>query len=220
MSREEIEKICVKYDIYDYTINEDGSIDVDNNVDLHPTNKFSELPLNFNIVTGRFDCGMNKLTTLKGCPKEVGLYFSCKENYLTSLEYGPTKVVGEYVCDMNRLTNLIGSPDSSNYDFSCKYNQLTSLEGCPTIASGDFDCRHNKIDNLEYFPKEINNFYCDYNPIGSIFEGTGNVDFLISLRTYKVIKDGQVNLKRLKYVMSLFNEPINLDKIKKHYKIV
>ena len=39
-------------------------------------------------------------------------------------------------------------------------------------------------------------------------------------RTYKVIKGDEVNLKRLMYVMGVFDKPINLESIKKHYKIV
>ena len=222
MTREEIDKICRRYGIYDYTINDDGSVDVDGNVSLSKKG-LTELPLNFNIVTGRFGCSMNKLTTLKGCPKKVGLYFTCKENHLTSLEYGPTKVGGDYNCNMNRLTNLIGSPDSINYAFNCSNNLLTSLEGCPSYVRLDFDCRDNNLTDFKYFPKEIGSgsgFYCDDNPIGSFFDGTGDINLLIAFRTYKVIKGNEVNLKRLKYVMSLFDEPVRLESIKKHYTIV
>ena len=79
-----IEEICKKYKIIDYTIMDDGSIDVDGYVDLYG-NGLTELPLTFNKVTGTFNCGDNKLTTLKGSPKSVGGIFNCDDNKLTSL---------------------------------------------------------------------------------------------------------------------------------------
>jgi hypothetical protein len=77
-----ISLICKKYGIENYTINPDGSIDVNGSVDLS-FNDLTELPLRFNKVTGSFDCGMNKLTSLKGSPRWIGDWFSCEFNYLT-----------------------------------------------------------------------------------------------------------------------------------------
>ena len=63
-----IHSVCKKYDIKNYTINDDYSLDVIGNVNL---NWFSlpQIPLKFNIVSGNFSCSNNKLTTLEGCPK-------------------------------------------------------------------------------------------------------------------------------------------------------
>jgi hypothetical protein len=58
-----IHDICEKYGIKNYTINDDGSIDVNGDVDLYNCS-ITELPLRFNKVTGWFDCGYNNLTTL------------------------------------------------------------------------------------------------------------------------------------------------------------
>ena len=91
----EIEEICRKYNIRNYTINEDGSIDVDGNVDLSNRN-LTELPLTFGRVTSHFNCSYNKLTTLKGSPKYVGYNFYCDNNELTSLEYSPEEVKGDF----------------------------------------------------------------------------------------------------------------------------
>ena len=63
-----ISLICEKYNIENYTINPDGSIDVAGDVNLDNM-KLTELPLTFNKVTGSFDCVNNNLTSLKGCPK-------------------------------------------------------------------------------------------------------------------------------------------------------
>jgi hypothetical protein len=59
----EIDQICQQYGIENYTLNGDGSIDVDGDVDL-AYKSLSELPLKFGIVSGGFYCHNNKLTSL------------------------------------------------------------------------------------------------------------------------------------------------------------
>ena len=99
-----ISLICKKYNIKNYTINGDGSIDVNGSVNLY--NKgLTELPLVFNKVSGYFDCGRNKLTSLKGCPRWVGGYFYCTNNNLTSLGFGPDYVGSFFSCQYNNLTD-------------------------------------------------------------------------------------------------------------------
>ena len=99
-----ISLICKKYGIENYTINSDGSIDVNGNVNL--TYKgLTELPLVFNKVTGYFLCDDNYLTSLKGCPRWIGGYFICSRNELTSLEFSPDYVGGWFGCGMNKLTD-------------------------------------------------------------------------------------------------------------------
>jgi hypothetical protein len=99
-----ISLICEKYNITNYTINDDGSIDVNGNVNLSDKG-LTELPLVFNRVTGYFTCSSNKLTTLKGCPRWVGGWFSCYDNHLTSLEFSPEYVGGVFSCEYNNLTD-------------------------------------------------------------------------------------------------------------------
>ncbi len=48
-----IDEICKKYDIENYTINSDGSIDVNENVDLFDK-RLIKIPLKFNKVNGIF----------------------------------------------------------------------------------------------------------------------------------------------------------------------
>jgi hypothetical protein len=99
-----IHDICKKYNITNYTINDDGSIDVNGNVDLWDK-RLTELPLTFNKVNGYFDCSYNNLTTLKGCPRWVGSSFICSYNNLTSLEFSPDYVGSNFWCQYNKLTN-------------------------------------------------------------------------------------------------------------------
>jgi hypothetical protein len=97
-----ISLICKKYGITNYTINDDGSIDVNGDVDLYDFD-LNELPLVFNKVTGYFNCRYNKLTTLKGSPRWVGGSFACSINQLTSLEFSPDYVGSWFDCFNNDL---------------------------------------------------------------------------------------------------------------------
>ena len=103
----EIESICRKYGITNYTINSDGSVDV--NGDVYLSNEgLTKLPLKFNIVSGGFYCFDNKLTSLEGAPKEVGGHFDCSYNELKSLEGAPKEVGGSFDYNDNLLPKNIG----------------------------------------------------------------------------------------------------------------
>ena len=119
-----IQDICKQYNIKNYTINPDGSIDVDGDVNLWNLG-LTELPLIFNKVSGYFNCGANELTTLKGSPRYVGDYFGCNKNKLTSLEFSPEYVGGSFFCINNKLTDNYCETDiSDNFDTSLKQSGL------------------------------------------------------------------------------------------------
>ena len=141
-----IEKWLKEYDIENYTINDDFTIDVDGDVNLVRKNLI-EFPdyIQFNIVKGDFDCSTNKLTSLRGGPKKVSGSFICIHNQLTSLEGAPRKVGGDFNCRWNKLTSLEGSPKEVGWTFNCRYNRLTSLKGAPKEVGGYFDCSNNFI---------------------------------------------------------------------------
>ena len=86
-----VAEICKKYYIGNWSINKDGLVDVDGNIDL--SNKsLTKLPLRFGRVFGNFFCSNNKLTTLEGAPKLVQLDFKCVNNNLTTLKGAPKNV--------------------------------------------------------------------------------------------------------------------------------
>ena len=102
----EISSICDHYGISNYSINSDGSIDVDGDVDLRgirfwdvfkiPGKRnnwtLDRLPLSFRKVSGTFDCRYNNLEFLDGCPIEVGGNFFISDNRLKSLVGCPIMV--------------------------------------------------------------------------------------------------------------------------------
>ena len=59
-SKEDIDSICKKFGIRNYTINEDSTVDVDWDVNLYDKG-LTKLPLKFGKVSGYFDCQYNKL---------------------------------------------------------------------------------------------------------------------------------------------------------------
>ena len=83
-------------------------------------------------------------------------------------------------------------------NFYCFKNNLTSLEGCPKSVGGGFNCHTN--------------------PIGSIFDKV-DIDFIKAFKSFKVLNNGVINLKRLRYLMSMFDKYIDIEEIEKHYTI-
>ena len=177
----DIASICKEYYIKNWTLNPDGSIDVDGDVTISMI-FLTKLPLKFGKVTGNFNCNDNKLTTLEGCPTSVGGYFCCHNNQLTTLEGCPTSVSGYFACNDNQLTTLEGSPKLVDGGFECHRNQLTTLEGCPTSVGGDFNCRDNKLTTFEGICDDIKGALdCRINKIINFY---GFPDRLIGIELY------------------------------------
>ena len=121
-SFEDIDEIC-KYVIIDYTINPDGSIDVDDIINLF-NKQLIKLPLKFNKVNSSFACNYNKLTSLEGSPVEVNGSFWCNDNKLTSFEFAPKIIRGI---------------------FDCRSNNIKTFEYFPSFVKGGFYCSDNPI---------------------------------------------------------------------------
>ena len=119
------------------------------------------------IDVGRFFiCSNNNLTSLNNSPKTVGRYFSCNNNKLTSLEGAPSSVGGGFSCSNNKLTSLTGAPKTVGGSFHCGNNQLISLKGAPTYVGGEFGCGNNKLTSLDGAPTYVGgSFNCRYNPV-------------------------------------------------------
>ena len=191
-SFEDIDIICSKYGIKNYSVNSDGIVDVDGDVYLY--NKgLTKLPLKFGKVSGHFNCRYNNLTTLEGCPQSVGGEFTCGKNTLETLEFCP-KSVGGY--------------------FSCANNKLTSLEGCPQSVGSSFHCGENKLKDLYGFPEFFDgDIFYDNNPVSEILDlfKTNRLGKVIDLlNEYGVIQqDGKlVILDRLEEVFYTLNMEI------------
>lgn len=162
-----IEKVCIAYNIQDYIITENGSINVHGDVDFSNNffivnsngeaiqrEKLKRLPLRFNFVFGNFNCSNNDLITL---------------------ERSPIEVTGNFSCENNCLTNLVGSPIVVGGFFDCFSNMLVSLRGAPKRIGEYFQCYGNNLpreifDNYKFIKNIVNmqNDYDIWNPDGSI----------------------------------------------------
>lgn len=141
----EICKTLKKFGINAKKIHRDGTVDVDENIDL--INKgLSELPLKFGQVNGNFLCCDNELTSLKGAPQYVSGIFSCARNKITSLEGCPKEIGEDFICCVNELTSLANAPTSVGGDFNCSDNEISDLSNIPTQhIGGKFYGLKNKI---------------------------------------------------------------------------
>ena len=137
-----IEAILKQYNIINYTIRNNGIIDVDGDVDLSRCN-LTTLPVKFGYVDGYFYCYDNQLTSLVGAPREVAGDFYCSNNLLTSLQYAPREVGSNFWCDHNQLTSLQYAPREVGRSFDCSYNKLTSLQYAPKNIGGSLWCHKN-----------------------------------------------------------------------------
>ena len=131
---DEIDRICQQYNIQNYVINQDGSVDVSNGVYLHSMG-LSKLPFKFGRVSDDFVCSHNQLTSLFGSPKEVGGNFACHYNLLTTLIGGPYSVGGNFICDSNNLKDMYGFPLYINNTFRLRLfnNPVSEIVGLVSI---------------------------------------------------------------------------------------
>jgi len=111
-----IKEKCEKYKIRNYSIRQNGEVDVRGDVDLTSRN-LHKLPIVFNHVTGIFNCSNNRLTTLMGSPKYVGHDFICSLNELPNLVGAPEYIGGNFICSHNLKLN---STYSGNNDIDVK----------------------------------------------------------------------------------------------------
>jgi hypothetical protein len=172
--KDKIDLFCAKYEIENYSINSDGSIDVIGNVDLSNIES-SKIPITFNNVSGYFTCAHGSLKSLINSPRHIGDYFGCSYNKLTSLVGGPLSA-SDYYCSGNDLTTLEGAPKTVIGNFDCEENALTSLIGGPETVGGYYDCSINKLETLTGMCHEVGEYFaCTNNLLTTLVGGPNSV---------------------------------------------
>ena len=132
-----IKYLCNEYNIDNYIINDDGTVDVDGNVKMFKYNDghngtLTNIPLKFNRVEGNFNCGWNELITLEGSPNYVGGNFDCEGNEdLETLEGSPSYVGGDFKCGRNNLYTLNGCPKEIIGKISYKSDHWSKDDNVP-----------------------------------------------------------------------------------------
>lgn len=224
MNKEQIISWLKEHNIQNYFIYNDLTIDVEGDVNITKMS-LENIPVQFHVVNGCFDCINNNLTSLKGCPKYIDGNFYCNNNNkLVNLEGGPETVTKTYECDNNLLVTLQGLAQNIGMDFKCSSNRLTkleylpkiikgnlninknnliSLQGCSDVVEQNFDCSKNDFISLKHAPKSIGNcFFCYFNNITSVIGF--NSKFFRFLHTGNIIPElkdlYEINDKKEHYI--------------------
>ena len=121
-----IDELCDVYNITNYVINRDESVDVNENVFIDNID-LETFPFKFGKIRGGFNCSNNELKTLKGAPNEITLFFNCTGNNLTTLIDGPKKVGGAYYCSDNLLNDVYGFPEHFNGSYYMGNNPVEEI---------------------------------------------------------------------------------------------
>ncbi len=126
-----------------FIVNDDGSLDVYDDVYITNYVDIKYLPFQFRYIVGSFNCHSNSLRSLQGCPIYVNEMFDCSRNNLKSLKFSP-KIVG-----------------NGSYAFA---NELIDVKGSSLSIGGSFDCMRNNITSSKGYPKHIEYIlYLDYD---------------------------------------------------------
>lgn len=152
----EAERALIKFDIA-YCKQPDGTLVVDGDLDLSDKNLTALPNLTDVIVKGSFKCCRNKLTSLKGCPQDVGKDFWCYVNELTDLEHTPKIIHGDFQAHNNKLITLKGGPEETGGGYSVMDNALTSLIFGPKKVGATFYVARNPLKSLKHMPDFVGN---------------------------------------------------------------
>ena len=202
--KDRIDSICNAYNIRNYSINADSSIDVNGDVNLQ-ARALIKLPLKFGKVVGSFNCHLNEMKNLMGSPETVGGTFRCYDNKLTSLEGSPRVIDGDFLCYSMKMTSLLGGPQIVNGVFNCGDNWLDTLMGGPDTV-GAYRCYRNNLTTLEGAPRIIRGeFECYYNRLVSTYSGNVDIELggeidMVQNQLPKRLKNNEAHIKLiLKY---------------------
>lgn len=151
----EIKEWLTKYNIHNYVINDDLSITVHNSVDLGKA-KLTHIPVKFKHIDGYFTCADNFLTSLSFCPETVTSFLDISNNKITSLKGISKKIGSNLIFHHNFITNFEHAPQEVGKSILGNFNLISSIDDLLTefkdaliISSVD----ESKITGLEDFYK-------------------------------------------------------------------
>ncbi len=164
--KQRIKANCDFLDIRNYTINNDGTVDVNGDLNIYflqdriKKDEKNTILINFNKINGDVDinlqwthrygkAGRTGQGQLPFTFNEVTGNFHANHNMLETLRGCPKKVGGCFDVRSNRLRTLEGSPETVGDYFSANSNSLDDLKGSPKYVGGNFDISDNDLKTLE-----------------------------------------------------------------------
>jgi hypothetical protein len=154
-NRRAIHKWLLKNDIENYTLNDDLTVDVADNVFLRHRN-IAFIPIQFGQIDGSFDIAYNDLKDLKGSPRKVSENFSCSYNKLTNLKYAPNYVNNVFRCTHNQITHLNNFFSVMNL-LDCSFNPI-QIEKAVEFKANYFKHKAPEKDKILLFKDNYQNF--------------------------------------------------------------
>ena len=135
--------------VTNYEITPDLIVNVNKGVFLN-NQSLTQIPVQFGIVNGDFDCAQNNLINLEGSPRIVKGHYYCSHNQIRSLKGAPEVVEGAFTCGPNeKLVSLEGISHTVHRSVSCSETPLKVLDYVPASLLGSFTCRSVPLENID-----------------------------------------------------------------------
>lgn len=141
---DDINTLCIYYNIYNYKINSNGIVDVDGDVCFLFTN-LNIIPINFGIISGNFTVDLCGLYTITNMPKYIAGHCSLFGNNIIDLFGLTTDIGGTINLGMNPLDINI-----NNLDILCRTKRKI-------IADQEFHEEYIKYEKRKRRIDTINN---------------------------------------------------------------
>lgn len=152
--KQEALDFCEEHGILGYTIHDDGTIDVDGDVDLS-SRGLEALIVKFGVVHGEFSVAYNKLTTFYGFPTSVTRSLYCESNQIRYFKHCPSIIGGSFLVSDNKISNFDDFPQVIGGDVYLGRNNFTKLDNMPEIINGSLFLSQNYLTTLEGCPKKV-----------------------------------------------------------------
>ena len=138
--------------------------DQDIKLDLGQSNLQGELPLPFQLMVTKLDCGDNRITALPELPSSL-TRLNCNSNQLTALPELPARLT-ILACSSNQLTALPKLPVSLTW-LACSTNQLSTLPELPARLT-ELNCGGNQLTALPELPSSLTRLSCFNNQLTTL----------------------------------------------------
>ena len=169
LSKKEIVAWLKSVNIYEYKINSDYTVDVQQTVNLSGK-KLTSIPIKFGTIDGNFLAENNLLTSLKGSPRIVKGDFNVKGNLLKTLKFCPKEIDGFFIIARNEVKNFTYAPEKVLEDIICIKNPLDSLMELKTVFGGTLQHYKTLEDHTSEQIRYFEEFYSEDNILTVTYE--------------------------------------------------